>query len=143
VQQVLAEKHDDLLAEAQDVLRAELETVPLVSVDDTGERHARKNGFCTQIGNDWFAWFGTRSSKIRSNSLDLRRADHTDYVLNDVAYGYMRRHDPSASAIALLMAQPEIPFEDWAVWLAHLGRLGVNAMTVTPDPIRVASGGAS
>ena len=42
----------------------------------------------------------------------------------------MRRHDPSASAIALLMAQPEIPFEDWAVWLAHLGRLGVNATEI-------------
>ena len=22
-----------------------------------------RNGFCTQIGNDWFTWFGTRPSK--------------------------------------------------------------------------------
>jgi len=52
--------------------------------------HAGKNGFCTQIGNDWFTWFATRTSKSRLNFLDLLRAGHTDYVLNEAAYGYMR-----------------------------------------------------
>src|SRR5271166_6631854 len=61
-----------------------------VTVDDTGARHAGKNGFCTQIGDDRFTWFGTRASKSRLNFLDLLRAGHTDYVLNDAAYGYMR-----------------------------------------------------
>ena len=46
-----------------------------------------RTGFCTQIGNDWFTWFGTRRSKSRLNFLDLLRAGHTDYVLNDAAYG--------------------------------------------------------
>jgi hypothetical protein len=142
VQRLLTEKHDGFLAEAQDVLRAGLETAPFVSADDTGARHAGKNGFCTQIGNDWFTWFGTRSSKSRLNFLDLLRAGHTDYVLNDAAYGYMRRHDLSAPAIALLMAGPETRFDDQAAWRAHLDRLGFGAMTVTPDPIRVASEGA-
>jgi len=59
-QRLLTEKHDDFLAEARDVLRAGLETAAFVSVDDTGARHAGKNGFCTQIGNDWFTWVGTR-----------------------------------------------------------------------------------
>jgi hypothetical protein len=142
VQRLLTEKHDDFLAEAQDVLRAGLEAAAFVSVDDTGARHAGKNGFCTQIGNDWFTWFGTRSSKSRLNFLDLLRAGHTDYVLNDAAYDYMRRHDLSAAAIALLMAGPEKRFDDRAAWQAHLARLGFNALTVTPDPIRVASEGA-
>ena len=35
------------IAEAQDVLRAGLATSPWVSADDTGARHAGKNGFCT------------------------------------------------------------------------------------------------
>ena len=142
VQRLLTEKHDDFLAEARDVLRAGLETASFVSADDTGARHAGKNGFCTQIGNDWFTWFGTRSSKSRLNFLDLLCAGHTDYVLNDAAYGYMRRHDLSAAAIALLMAGPETRFDDRAAWQAHLDRLGFNALTVTPDPIRVASEGA-
>jgi Transposase IS66 family len=142
VQRLLTEKHDDFLAEAQDVLRAGLETAPFVSADDTGARHAGKNGFCTQIGNDWFTWFGTRSSKSRLNFLDLLRAGHTDYVLNDAAYGYMRRHDLSAAAIARLVAEPETRFNDRAAWLAHLDRLGFNALKVTPDPVRIASEGA-
>jgi hypothetical protein len=86
LQRLLTDQQEDFVAEAQDVLRAGLETSPLVSVDDTGARHAGKNGFCTQIGNDWFTWFGTRSSKSRLNFLDLLRAGHTDYVLNDAAY---------------------------------------------------------
>ena len=111
-------------------------------MDDTGARHAGKNGFCTQIGNDWFTWFGTRSAKSRLNFLDLLRAGHTDYVLNDAAYGYMRKHDLSAPLIARLMAEPETDFPDEAAWLAHLDRLGFTTLTVTPNPVRVATEGA-
>ena len=78
--------------------------IALGTVDDTGARHAGKNGFCTQIGNEWFTWFGTRSSKSRLNFLDLLRAGHTDYVLNDAAYGYMREHGLPAPLIARLEA---------------------------------------
>jgi hypothetical protein len=67
LQRLLTDKREEFVAEAQAVLRAGLETSTFVSVDDTGARHAGKNGFCTQIGNDWFAWFGTRSSKSRLN----------------------------------------------------------------------------
>ena len=57
-----------------------------------------KNGFCTQIGNDRFTWFGTRSSKSRLNFLDLLRAGHTDFVLNDAAFDYMREPRLSGAA---------------------------------------------
>jgi hypothetical protein len=77
LQRLLTDKQEDFVAEAQDVLRAGLETSPYVSVDDTGARHQAKNGFCTQIGNDWFTWFGTRSSKTRLNFLELLRAGHS------------------------------------------------------------------
>src|SRR3954451_23057557 len=70
VQRLLTDKQDDFVSEAQDGL----ETSAYVSTDDTGARHAGKTGFCTQIGNDWFTWFGTRASKSRLNFLDLRRA---------------------------------------------------------------------
>jgi hypothetical protein len=51
-------------------------------VDDTGARHKATNGFCTQIGNAHFAWFGTTGSKSRLNFLELLRAGHDDYVIN-------------------------------------------------------------
>jgi hypothetical protein len=142
VQRLLTDKQEGFVSEARDVLRAGLETSPYVSVDDTGARHAGKNGFCTQIGNDWFTWFGTTSSKSRLNFLDLLRAGHSDYVLNDAAYGYMRKHALSAPLIARLTAQPQTDFADEAEWLAHLDRLGFTALNVTPDPIRVATEGA-
>jgi len=142
VQRLLTDKQDEFVGEAQAVLRAGLETSPYVSADDTGARHAGKNGFCTQIGNDWFTWFGTRSAKSRLNFLDLLRAGHTDDGLNDAAYGYMRNHDLSAPLIARLKAQPQTDFADQARWLAHLDQLGFTALTVTPDPVRVATEGA-
>jgi hypothetical protein len=142
LQRLLTDKQESFVAEAQDVLRAGLETSPYVSVDDTGARHAGKNGFCTQIGNDWFTWFATRASKSRLNFLELLRAGHTDYVLNDAAYGYMRKQSLSATLIAQLMAQPQTRFADQATWLAHLGRLGFTKLDFTPDPVRVATEGA-
>jgi len=142
LQRLLTDKQADFVAEAQDVLRAGLQTSPFVSVDDTGARHAGKNGFCTQIGNDWFTWFGTRASKSRLNFLDLLRAGHTDYVLNDAAYTYMRKHALSAPLIASLMDDPETGFDDPKAWLAHLKRLGFTELDVTPDPVRIATEGA-
>ena len=88
VQRLLTEKHEDFLDEARDVPRAGLETSPWISVDDTGARHKLVNGFCTQIGDDRFTWFGTRPSKSRLNFLDLLRAGHTDFVLNPAAFDY-------------------------------------------------------
>jgi hypothetical protein len=87
---LLTDKQDAFVSEAQAVLRAGLETSPYVSVDDTGARHAGRNGFFTVIGDDRFTWFGTRASKSRLNFLDLLRAGHTDYVLNDAAFAYIR-----------------------------------------------------
>ncbi len=139
---LLNENHEGFIAEARDVLRAGLETSPFVSVDDTGARHAGKNGFCTQIGNDWFTWFATRSSKSRLNFLDLLRAGHTDYVLNDAAYDYMRNQGMPAATIARLKAEPTTRFSNQTAWQVHLDRLGFNALKVTPEPVRVATEGA-
>jgi Transposase IS66 family len=139
---LLNEKHEGFIAEAQNVLRAGLETSPWVSADDTGARHAGKNGFCTQIGNEWFTWFRTRSSKSRLNFLDLLRAGHTDYVLNDTAYNYMRNQGLPAATIARLKAEPQTRFSDQTAWQAHLDRLGFNVLKVTPEPVRLATEGA-
>jgi hypothetical protein len=68
------------------------------------------------------------------NFLDLLRAGHTDYVLNDAAYRYMRKHSLPATLIARLAAEPETRFADRTAWLAHLDRLGFAALTVTPEP---------
>src|SRR5438093_11386228 len=58
VVRLLIEGQDGFLTEARDVLRAGLSSAAWITVDDTGARHQAANGFCTQIGNAHFAWFG-------------------------------------------------------------------------------------
>ena len=54
-------------------------------------------------------------------------------MLNDAAYSYMRSQGLAATTIAHLQAQPETRFADHAGWLAHLDRLGLIALRVTPE----------
>jgi hypothetical protein len=142
LQRLLTDDKDAFVAEAQAVLRAGLRTSPWVSVDDTGARHAGKNGFCTQIGNDCFTWFGTRPSKSRLNFLDLLRAGHIDYVLDDAARAYMRDNGLPAALIARLSERARTRFADRGAWLEHLDRLGFTALGTTPNAVQIATEGA-
>ena len=87
---LLSGKQDAFIAEAAEVLRAGLASASWITVDDTGARHKAKNGYCTHIGNDRFAFFATTGSKSRLNFLELLRAGQTDYVINAAALDYMR-----------------------------------------------------
>ena len=96
-------------------MRAGLQTSPWISVDrlakradvpegvrrtDTGARHKVANGFCTQIGNDRFTWFGTRP--IEEPAELPRSAARRPYrlVLNSAAFDHMRDRALSAALIA-------------------------------------------
>jgi len=133
---------DGFLAEARDVLRAGLASAAWITVDDTGARHKAANGFCTQVGNAQFTWFGTTPSKSRGNFLDLLRAGHGDYVINAEALAYMRQRALAGPLIARLAEHPDHHFADRAAWTAHLDRLGISALKVNPDPVLVATEGA-
>lgn len=78
---------------------AGLDSAPWLTVDDTGTRHKAKNGHCTHIGNDHFAWPGTTASKSRHDFLDLLRVGHTDYAISDDVLAYIRKHALSAPVI--------------------------------------------
>jgi hypothetical protein len=142
VMRLLIDRQDDFHAESRDILRAGLQTASWVTVDDTGARHAGRNGFCTQIGNADFTWFGTRTSKSRLNFLDVLRAGHTDYVINDAAVAYMRGRSLAGPVISRLAAASRTHFADHATWQAHLRELGVSDLQVTPDPVGIATEGA-
>src|SRR5271166_1013483 len=133
---------EGFLDEARAVLRAGLTNAAWITVDDTGARHKAKNGFCTQIGNAQFAWFGTTGSKSRLNFLELLRAGHGDYIINDEALAYMRARALAGPVIARLSEHDKRVFADRAAWNAHLERLGVAALKVHPDPVLIATEGA-
>jgi hypothetical protein len=98
VVRLLIDGQDGFLDEARDVLRAGLSSAAWITVDDTGARHKAANGFCTQVGNDQFTWFGTTGSKSRLNFLTVLRAGHGDFVINAEALAYMRERALAAHA---------------------------------------------
>jgi len=134
--------HDGFHAEAREVLLAGLTNAAWITVDDTGSRHQAKNGFCTQIGNDHFTWFGTTGSKSRLNFLSLLRAGHGDYVINAAALAYMRERALAAYVIDQLAEHPDRCFADQRAFNAHLEKLGITALKVNPDPVLIATEGA-
>src|SRR5712671_2669003 len=142
VVRLLIEGQDGFRDEARDVLRAGLLSAAWITVDDTGARHKAANGFCTQIGNAHFAWFGTTGSKSRLNFLALLRAGYDDYVINAEALAYMRERALAGPVIARLAEHPDRCFADHKAWNAHLETLGISALKVNPDPVMVATEGA-
>jgi hypothetical protein len=139
---LLTAGQDGFVNEARDVLHAGLSTASWITVDDTGARHKATNGFCTQIGNDNFAWFGTTRSKSRLNFLELLRAGHSDYVVNDEALAYMRERALARHVIDRLAEHRDKQFPDHKAWSAHLDALGITALKVNPDPVLIATEGA-
>ena len=139
---LLSGRQGAFLAEAGEVLRAGLSSASWITVDDTGARHKARNGFCTHIGNDRFAFFATTSSKSRLNFLKLLRAGRDDYVINEAALAYMRDHGLPQTTIALL-AEAERRFAGREAFMAHLEKLGFTGLKVHPDPVQIASEGAA
>ena len=58
---------------------AGLETASYIGTDDTGARHQGRNGYCTVIGNDWFACFESTDSKSRLNFLHVLHGRQRHY----------------------------------------------------------------
>ena len=142
VVRLLTEDKGAFLAEARGVLESGLESAAWITVDDTGARHKGMNGACTHIGNDDFAWLATTRSKSRLNFLELLRAGHGDYLINDAALAYMRGRKLPHPVIELLAGHQTTQFADEAAWRAHLKRLGLTRLQVHPDPLKIATEGA-
>lgn len=90
---IITEGHERFHEEKAAVLREGLSVSSHVNVDDTVARHQGKNGYCTHIGNEFFASFSSTESKSRINFLELLRAEHTEYTLNDAARTYMEHQN--------------------------------------------------
>ncbi len=138
INRILTEGKDAFHAEKDEILRTGLGVSSYVNVDDTGARHAGKNGYCTHIGNEWFAWFQSSEYKNRINFLELLRAGHTDYVIDDDAIAYMQAQGLPKAPLAVLAAHEDKILADKAKWEAHLSALAITK----PRHVRIATEGA-
>jgi len=125
INNILTEGHDNFHAEKDDILSTGLEISAYVNTDDTGARHEGKNGFCTHIGNEFFAWFESTDSKSRINFLKLLRAGHTDYVVNIDSLEYMIEHKLPHKELQLIESSVKQAFSDEKKWQKHLKEIGI------------------
>ncbi len=108
------------------MLKRGLATADYVTVDDSGARHQGQNGYVTQIGNAFFAWFCSTLSKSRINFLTLLCAGDVCYRINQYALAYMREQGLPAAPGQALLERTAAVIEDTPGWEAHLDRLGVH-----------------
>src|SRR6266508_1063886 len=137
INHILTEDKEVFHQEKAELLTAGLASASYIQVDDTGARHQGKNGYCTQIGNEFFAYFASTDSKSRVNFLELLRGQHRDYVINEVAVAYWQKYELSAVLVASL-TEGSTHFSDAATWNARLQTLGVTGARL----VRITTEGA-
>ena len=126
VNHFLTEDLDLFHVEKDEILKAGLEVSSFVQVDDTGARHDGKNGYCTYIGNELFAWYGSTGSKSRINFLELLSAGKVSYRLSEAAFRYMVEEKLSKVVVRTLRRSTRRVFKDQADWLESLKQLGIS-----------------
>jgi len=135
---IITENKDRFHAEKDEILRVGLEVSSYIHVDDTGARHDGKNGYCTHIGNELFAWFQSTHSKSRINFLELLRAGHVDYVVNEEALVYMGAQKLPKGPLGRLAMLDERCLETKDQWEALLTELDI----CSERHVRIATEGA-
>ena len=122
---ILTKRKDEFHKEKEGILEEGLSSSSYVVVDDTGARHQGKNGYCTHIGNELFAYFESSESKSRVNFLKVLRGRYTDYVIDKYALCYIQEHGFSKDRFVLLERSLGKVFEDEKEWQSYLRRLGI------------------
>jgi hypothetical protein len=113
------------------VLSAGIEVSRYLQTDDTGARHEGKNGYCTYIGNDLFAWFKSTQSKSRVNFLELLGTEQSYYVINAGALEYIAHRGLPKAKLALLESHGG-HLGDHAAWEKHLAEVGITSPRHVP-----------
>ena len=140
---LITEGKEDFFREKDEILQVGLRVSRHIQTDDTGSRDRGKNGYCTYIGNEWFAWFESTDSKSRINFLQLLRAGHKDYVLSGHALEYMAAQKLPKQVLSKLSekleaADDDLVFDNAKQWQAALSGCNIR----NARHVRIATEGA-
>ena len=83
VNHILLNEAEELSSTSEEILTAGLQEADHIGADDTGEKHKHKNGYCTHIGGQYFAYYKTSYSKSRDNFLRILLQGKEGYCIND------------------------------------------------------------
>ncbi len=135
---IIVEGKEKYHQEKQEILKVGLLVSSYINTDDTGARHQGINSYCTQIGNEWFAWFETTPKKNRINFLELLRGDKTEYILSHEALSYMKQQKLAKNQWFKLSLSPKRVFKNKEEWSAYLNKSGI----VKSSHVKIATEGA-
>jgi hypothetical protein len=125
--EILTEDKEEFHLEKAGILSAGLAVSAFIQTDDTGARHEGKNGYCTCLSNDLFAFYSSSPSKSRINFLSILRAGHEDYLLNADASDYIAKYNLPKKFIDSLVGEQTQSFPDQNAWASHLASLGITS----------------
>ena len=83
VHHILMSESEGYQRASEQILATGIKEAPYIRVDDTGAKHQHKNGYCTHIGGEYFAYYKTTSSKSRENFLKILLQGKEGYVINE------------------------------------------------------------
>ncbi|MCF8070604.1 MAG: transposase [Desulfobacterales bacterium] len=126
INNIIINDKDRFHDEKDQLLSTGLKISGYINVDDTGARHDGKNGYCTHIGNEYFAWFKSTDSKSRINFLSLLRCEHTDFVLNEQALAYMKEQKLPGYQLLKLMSHTGKIIKTEKQWFNFLKRFKIT-----------------
>jgi hypothetical protein len=122
---ILTEEKEVFHQEKDEILATGLATASYIGTDDTGARHQGKNGYCTVIGNDLFAYFESTDNKSRLNFLQVLQGRRSDYTINETTLEYWKRQKLPAAPLARLTQGPQA-FAGEEAWTARLDELAIT-----------------
>ncbi|MCP4103916.1 MAG: transposase, partial [Lentisphaerae bacterium] len=135
---IITEKKEHFHTEKKEILLAGLGVSDYINTDDTGARHDGKNGYCTHIGNEFFAWFESTDSKSRINFPELLCAGTVSYIINTDALDYMTVQGLARYQIRKLSELDGACFDSGETWKSCLDALGITG----ERHVRIATEGA-
>lgn len=139
INQILTENVATFHEEKDDILHKGLEISSWIQTDDTGARHQGKTGYCTHVGNELFAWFGSSLSKSRVNFLKILGSPFGGgYQITPLALHYMKQEKLPKVPFSKLESSLKRQFEDEESWLEWLSGMGID----TKRHVKIATEGA-
>jgi len=126
IHNILAEHKTDFHEEKEEMLSTGLAISKSITVDDTGLRHKGKNGYCTHIGNEFFAYFKSTVRKSRINFLEILLGKELGYEINGYSIDYFKNQKVSDIKLTLLQRSKGKKFTNKSDWEEYLKILGIK-----------------
>ncbi len=113
--------------EKNELLPAGIAANGQVKVDDTGSRHRGKNGYSTIIGNEFFTYIISTTSKSRINFLQILHGTEPRYLVNEDTTNYIETLKPSYWLGGYIFLQGRDRCMNQADWEKFLLGLNIKA----------------